>query len=129
MIDAVLGTALTQWIGSALVSLNLQQQRFEADFRFNLVRVRENCEQVALLRGEGAERQRLSERFGRVIDNWYAIMERTKRLTAFTSGYSQAAVVFPYVLAAPAYFADKIQLAGMFQTPSAFSRLHPPFSF
>jgi len=129
LIYAVLGTALTQWIGSPLVSLNFQQQRFEADFRFNLVRVRENSEQVALLRGEGAERQRLSERFGRVIDNWYAIMERTKRLTAFTSGYSQAAVVFPYVLVAPAYFADKIQLGGMMQTASAFSSVQQALSF
>ena len=121
LIYAVLGTALTQWIGSPLVDLNFQQQRYEADFRFNLVRVRENSEQIALLQGESAERQRLSERFGRVVDNWYAIMRRTKRLTAFTASYAQAAVVFPYILVAPAYFADKIQLGGMMQTASAFS--------
>src|SRR5713226_4257183 len=119
LIYAIFGTALTQWIGSPLVNLDFQQQRFEADFRFNLVRVRENSEQIALLQGESAERQRLSERFGRVVDNWYAIMQRTKRLTAFTASYSQAAVIFPYVLVAPAYFADKIQLGGMMQTASA----------
>jgi putative ATP-binding cassette transporter len=87
LIYAIFGTALTQWIGSSLVNLNFQQQRFEADFRFNLVRVRENSEQIALLRGEGAERGRLSERFGRVVGNWYQIMSRTKRLTAFTASY------------------------------------------
>src|SRR5260370_1150291 len=76
LIYAVFGTALTQWIGSPLVNLDFQQQRFEADFRFNLVRVRENSEQIALLRGEGAERERLSERFGRVVCNWHAIMSR-----------------------------------------------------
>src|SRR6202022_972834 len=121
LIYAIFGTALTHWIGSPLVGLNFQQQRFEADFRFNLVRVRENSEQIALLQGESAERERLSDRFGRVVNNWYAIMTRTKRLTAFTASYSQAAVIFPYVLVAPAYFADKIQLGGMMQTASAFS--------
>jgi putative ATP-binding cassette transporter len=130
LIYAILGTALTQWIGSPLVNLDFQQQRFEADFRFNLVRVRENSEQIALLRGESAERQRLSERFGRVVQNWYAIMSRTKRLTAFTSSYAQASVVFPYVLVAPAYFfADKIQLGGMMQTGSAFSSVQSALSF
>ncbi len=129
LIYAIFGTALTQWIGSPLVNLDFRQQRFEADFRFNLVRVRENSEQIALLQGESAERQRLSERFGRVVDNWYAIMRRTKRLTAFTSSYSQAAVIFPYVLVAPAYFADKIQLGGMMQTASAFSSVQQALSF
>jgi putative ATP-binding cassette transporter len=129
LIYAIFGTALTQWIGSPLVNLNFQQQRYEADFRFNLVRVRENSEQIALLQGEGAERGRLSERFGRVVDNWYAIMQRTKRVTAFTSSYSQAAVVFPYILVAPAYFADKIQLGGMMQTASAFSSVQGSLSF
>jgi putative ATP-binding cassette transporter len=129
LIYAVFGTALTQWIGSPLVNLSFEQQRFEADFRFNLVRVRENSEQIALLRGEGAERQRLSERFGRVIDNWYSIMSRTKRLTAFTASYSQAAVIFPYILVAPAYFGNKIQLGGMMQTASAFSSVQQSLSF
>jgi putative ATP-binding cassette transporter len=129
LIYAIFGTALTQWIGSPLVNLDFRQQRFEADFRFNLVRVRENSEQIALLQGESAERQRLSERFGHVVDNWYAIMSRTKRLTAFTASYSQAAVIFPYILVAPAYFANKIQLGGMMQTASAFSSVQRALSF
>ena len=129
LIYAILGTALTQWIGSPLVNLDFQQQRFEADFRFNLVRVRENSEQIALLQGESAERQRLAERFGRVIENWYGIMSRTKRLTAFTASYSQAAVIFPYILVAPAYFANKIQLGGLQQTASAFGSVQTALSF
>ena len=129
LIYAIFGTALTHWIGSPLVFLDFQQQRFEADFRFNLVRVRENSEQIALLRGENAEQQRLSERFGRVVQNWYGIMSRTKRLTAFTASYAQAAVVFPYILVAPAYFAGKIQLGGMMQTASAFSSVQTSLSF
>jgi len=129
LIYAVFGTALTHWIGSPLVMLDFQQQRFEADFRFNLVRVRENSEQIALLSGESAEQARLLDRFGRVVRNWYEIMTRTKRLTAFTASYAQAAVVFPYVLVAPAYFADKIQLGGMMQTASAFSSVQNSLSF
>lgn len=129
LIYAMFGTALTQWIGSPLVNLDFHQQRLEADFRFNLVRVRENSEQIALLQGESAERQRLSERFGLIVNNWYAIMSRTKRLTAFTRSYSQAAVIFPYVLVAPSYFADKIQLGGMMQTASAFDSVQNALSF
>jgi len=129
LIYSIFGTMLTHWIGSPLVLLDFQQQRFEADFRFNLVRVRENSEQIALLQGESAERERLSERFARIVQNWYEIMSRTKRLTAFTSSYAQAAVVFPYVLVAPAYFADKIQLGGMTQTASAFSSVQQSLSF
>lgn len=129
LIYAIFGTALTHWIGAPLVNLNFEQQRYEADFRFNLVRVRENSEQIALLRGEGAERARLLDRFGFVIANWYGIMSRTKRLTAFTASYQQAAVIFPYVLVAPAFFAKKIQLGDMMQTASAFSSVQGALSF
>lgn len=129
LIYAIFGTALTHWIGAPLVNLNFEQQRYEADFRFNLVRVRENSEQIALLKGEGAERSRLLGRFGFVIGNWYAIMSRTKRLTMFTASYQQAAVIFPYVLVAPAFFAKKIQLGDMMQTASAFSSVQGALSF
>ncbi|MEY9357687.1 putative ATP-binding cassette transporter [Bradyrhizobium yuanmingense] len=129
LVYAIFGTALTHWIGSPLVNLNFEQQRYEADFRFNLVRVRENSEQIALLKGEGAERERLLLRYGYVVGNWYAIMSRTKRLTAFTASYSQAAVIFPFILTAPAYFAGKIQLGGMVQTGSAFGSVQKALSF
>jgi len=128
VIYAVLGTALTQWIGSPLVQLDFRQQQFEADFRFNLVRARENSEQIALLQGERAERGRLWERFRHVIENWYGIMSRTKRLTAFTSSYSQAAVIFPYILVAPAYFEKKVLLGGLTQTASAFGSVQTALS-
>jgi putative ATP-binding cassette transporter len=129
LIYAIFGTALTQWIGSPLVNLDFQQQRLEADFRFSLVRVRENSEQIALLRGEPAERQRLSQRFSRVVANWYHIMSRTKRLTAFTQSFGQAAVIFPVILAAPAYFADKIQLGALQQTMEAFGNVQQALSY
>jgi putative ATP-binding cassette transporter len=129
LIYALLGTVLTHLIGWPLVELNFQQQRYEADFRFNLVRARENAEQIALLHGEPVERTRLLSRFGLVVQNWLSIMQRTKKLTAFTATYSQASVIFPYVLIAPAYFAEKVQLGGMMQTLSAFSSVQDSLSF
>jgi putative ATP-binding cassette transporter len=129
LIYAAFGTVLTHLIGWPLVGLNFQQQQFEADFRFNLVRARENAEQIALLSGETVERSRLSQRFQRVVENWLGIMQRTKKLTAFTASYSQASVIFPYILVAPAYFADKVQLGGLMQTASAFSSVQDALSF
>jgi putative ATP-binding cassette transporter len=126
---ALLGTALTHWIGRPLISLYFEKQRYEADFRFNLIRVRENSEQIALLKGETAEQGHLLQRFGHVIGNWYAIMSRTKRLTAFTASYGQAATIFPYVVVAPAYFAKSIQLGDMMQTGSAFASVQEALSF
>jgi vitamin B12/bleomycin/antimicrobial peptide transport system ATP-binding/permease protein len=129
LIYSVFGTLLTQWIGAPLVNLDYEQQRREADFRFNLVRVRENAEQIALLEGERAERTRLLDRFGSVISNWYAIMSRTKRLTAFTQSYSQAAVIIPLVMIAPAFFAGKILLGTMVQAAEAFGSVQKALSF
>ncbi|MFL4967674.1 MAG: ABC transporter ATP-binding protein/permease [Xanthobacteraceae bacterium] len=129
MIYAAVGTLLTHLIGRALIALNFNQQRFEADFRFNLVRVRENSEQIALLRGETAERDRLMDRFGAIMTNWLAIMSRTKQLTFFTAGYNQASVVFPYVVVSPAYFAGHIQLGVLTQTASAFNSVQTSLSF
>jgi len=129
LVYAALGTFFTHWIGKPLVLLNFTKQRLEADFRFNLVRVRENSEQIALLRGDTAEQQHLRERFGRVVGNWLQIMTRTKRLTGFTASYNQAATVFPFILVAPAYFAEKVQLGGMMQTASAFGSVQSALSF
>jgi vitamin B12/bleomycin/antimicrobial peptide transport system ATP-binding/permease protein len=126
---AVVGTLLTHLVGWPLVSLNFRPQRFEADFRFNLVRVRENSEQIALLAGETAERERLLDRFGRIVANWMLIMTRTKRLTFLTAGYSQVSVVFPFVVISPAYFAGAVQLGGLMQTASAFNSVQTALSF
>jgi putative ATP-binding cassette transporter len=128
LIYAVIGTALTHLIGRALIALNFQQQRYEADFRYNLVRVRENSEQIALLTGESAERDRLLTRFGNVVANWMAIMSRQKKLTFFTAGYTQASVVFPFVMVSPAYFAGAIQLGGLMQTANAFGQVQGALS-
>jgi putative ATP-binding cassette transporter len=129
LIYAIGGTALTHLIGKPLIKLDFHQQRFEADFRFNLVRARENSEQIALLKGGDAEHVRLSERLGAIIRNWYAIMIRTQKITAVTQSYAQAVQIFPYVLVAPAYFAKKTQLGGLMQAASAFLSVQGALSF
>jgi putative ATP-binding cassette transporter len=128
LIYAIIGTALTHLIGRALIALNFQQQRYEADFRFNLMRVRENSEQIALLDGERAERDGLLLRFGNVVANWYVIMTRQKKLTFFTAGYAQASVVFPFIMVSPAYFGGLIQLGGLMQTANAFGQVQSALS-
>jgi putative ATP-binding cassette transporter len=129
LIYAILGTALTHLIGWPLVTLNFNQQRYEADFRFNLVRVRENSEQIALLAGETAETDRLLTRFGRVVANWHLIMSRQKRLTFFTTAYTRFAIVFPFIVVSPAYFAGLMQLGGLVQIAGAFNSVETALSF
>ncbi len=129
LLYAVAGTALAHLVGRPLIALNFQQQRYEADFRFSLVRVRENAEQIALLEGEAAERDQLLDRFGRLAANWMAIMTRTKKLTFLTAGYGQIASVFPIVVISPAYFAGLVQLGGLTQTASAFGSVQGALSF
>ena len=129
LIYAVIGTTLTHLIGWRLIPLNFQQQRFEADFRFNLVRSRENAEQIAALGGESAERERHLNRFGNVVANWLALMQRQKQLTFFTQSYSQASVIFPYIVVSPAYFSGAMQLGGLMQTASAFNSVQGALSY
>ncbi len=129
LIYAVIGTVLTHLIGWRLIPLNFQQQHFEADFRFNLVRTRENAEQIAALGGEAAERERHLYRFGFVVANWLALMQRQKQLTFFTQSYSQASVIFPYIVVSPAYFSGAMQLGGLMQTASAFNSVQNALSY
>jgi vitamin B12/bleomycin/antimicrobial peptide transport system ATP-binding/permease protein len=129
LLYAVLGTWLAHLIGRPLVPLNFNQQRREADFRYALVRLRENAEGVALYGGEADERRGLLARFHALMENWWGIMVATKRLTFFTAGYTQVAVVFPFVVASPTFFAGRIQLGGLIQTASAFGQVQSALSW
>ncbi|MFN3075548.1 MAG: ABC transporter ATP-binding protein/permease [Alphaproteobacteria bacterium] len=129
LLYAILGSFVVDRIGRPLVAMSFNQQRFEADFRFSLVRLRENAEGVALYGGEQDETGRLTSRFGQVVENWWRIMRATKRLTFFTAGYSQIAIIFPYVVAAPRFFAGAITLGGLMQTASAFGQVRSALSW
>ncbi|KAF0862899.1 ABC transporter ATP-binding protein/permease [Pseudomonas sp. LD120] len=129
LIYAAIGSWLTHLIGRRLIGLNNRQQRFEADLRFSMVRVRENAESIALYDGERSENQRLSSRFSNVWHNFWDIMKVSKRLTFFTAGYGQIAIIFPFIVAAPRYFSGKIELGELMQINSAFGNVQENFSW
>ena len=123
LIYSVVGTWLTHLIGRPLIKLDFNQERYEADFRYTLARLREYAEQVALLNGEKAERQHIARRFQSVVTNYYQLIWQNLKLNTFVSSYFQASVVFPYIIMAPAYFAGKINLGQLTQTAGAFGRV------
>jgi putative ATP-binding cassette transporter len=129
VVYAIAGSFLTHRIGRPLVRLHASQQRREADFRFGLVRLRETAEEVALYRGEPLEQRGLGARFAAIVDNWWELLRAQKRLTWFTTGYGQAANVFPILVAAPRYFAGAIQLGELMQIASAFGRVQDALSW
>jgi len=129
LLYSVIGTWLAHLIGRPLIRLNFLQQRVEADFRYGLVRVRDNVEGVALYGGEADERRALAARFRALIDNWWNIMVATKRLTFYTAGFSQVATVFPIAVAAPGYFSGRITFGDLQQTGFAFSEVQGALSW
>ena len=126
---AVIGTWLTHLVGRPLALLNFKQQRVEADFRYALMRIRENMESIALYRGEREEGVTLYDRFAAVIGNWRQIMSRTKMLNSLVVGYNQIAIIFPIVVAAPRYFSGSMQLGGLMQTVGAFGSVQSSLSW
>ena len=129
LIYAIAGSLLTHVIGRRLIPLEFTKQRVEADFRFGLVRMRENSEGVALYRGEGEELGGLRQRFGAVIGNWWQLMRKRKQVNWFASFYDQAAIIFPYLVVAPRFFAGTIPLGVIFQTASAFRNVQDALSW
>jgi putative ATP-binding cassette transporter len=129
LIYAILGTWLTHLVGRKLVPLNFVKQRVEADFRFALVRARENTEGIALYGGEEEETRTLLNRFAALAANWRQLMTRYKYLIALTAGYGQVADVFPYVIASPPYFAGLVQLGTLTQTANAFGQVQGAMSW
>lgn len=129
LLYAIAGTWLTHLIGQPLIGMNFARQRVEADFRFALVRLRENSEGVALYRGEAGELAGFKARFADVIAKWWAIMEKQKQVTWFTAFYAQLAIIFPFVVSAPRYFSGAAPLGSIFQTASAFGQVQGALSW
>lgn len=126
---ALAGSLLGHWIGRPMAQLNFAQQRYEADFRHHLIRVREYSEAIALERGHTVEREALQQRFARVYDNFLRLLRVQKRYTWFNSGYGQAAMVFPILVASPRYFSGAIQLGELMQISSAFGQVQESLSW
>lgn len=129
LVYAIIGTWLVNVIGRPLIGLNFQQQQYEANFRYSLVRLRENAEGVALYGGEAQEARTFSLRFTDVVRNWWGIMRRQKMINWFGAGYGQIAIIFPFLVAAPRYFASGGQLGAMMQTASAFGQVQGALSW
>ncbi|MBV1700924.1 MAG: ABC transporter ATP-binding protein/permease [Hyphomicrobiales bacterium] len=129
LIYAGLGTSIAHFIGRSLVKLAFLQQRFEASFRFGLARMREYSEQIALLGGEANEHAAAMGRFDHIYKNYLKIIGRRKKLQAFTAFYDQFSQFVPYIVAAPFYFAGKIQLGTMTQTARAFGSVQQSLNF
>jgi putative ATP-binding cassette transporter len=126
---ALVGSTATYLIGRPLVRVNFQLERYNADFRYRMVRIRENAESIALYRGEPDEERRLRSAFARIFETWWSLMTYNKRLAWLTSFYGQAASIFPIIVAAPQYFAGKIQLGVLTQTADAFGQVQGALSW
>jgi putative ATP-binding cassette transporter len=129
IVYSLIGTYLTHAIGWKLIPLSFQQQQVDADFRFNLIRVRENTEQIALYGGEAEETVGLKQRFHAIYLNWWMIMKRTKALNFFTIGFSQVAIIFPILIAAPGYFTGLFTLGLLIQINNIFGNVQGSFSW
>lgn len=129
VIYAFVGSFLTHIIGKPLVKLNFEQQKYEAYFRFGLIRVREQSEGIALYKGEQSESKSLTKEFQNIISNWWNIMKCQKRLAWFTSGYAQLAIIFPFIVASPRYFSGAIALGGLMQIASSFGKVQDSLSW
>jgi putative ATP-binding cassette transporter len=126
---SIAGTVITHFIGRPLIGLNFRQQRFEADFRHHLVRVREYSEAIALDHGEKVEREQLDLRFGDVLRNYLQLIKQQKNLVTFTSFFGQAAVIFPFLVAGQQYFGGAFQLGHLMQIGSAFGKVQESLSW
>ncbi|HDJ1441177.1 TPA: ABC transporter ATP-binding protein/permease [Serratia rubidaea] len=129
LLYALLGSLIIGWVGKPLVRLGFDQERYEANFRFGLIRIRENHDAIALYQGEKQEEQQLGERFATIRNNWWSIMRITRRLNIASNFYGQFAIIFPLLVAAPRYFSGAIQMGGLMQIASAFSQVQGALSW
>ncbi len=129
LVYAAIGTLIAHWIGWRLIPLNFNQQRYESDFRFAIVRAADHSEPVALMKGEPVEREELHKRFGNLVRNWTALVARQTRLVGFVGGYAQASSVVPVLIVSPAYLVGAIPLGTLMQAALAFQRVEGAFAF
>lgn len=129
LVYAGIGTLVAHWIGWRLIPLNFNQQRYESDFRFAIVRAADHSEPVALMRGEGVERNELGKRFGNLVRNWLLLVRYQTRLTGFVAGYGNISTVFPILVVSPAYLTGAITLGTLMQAHLAIQRVEGAFAF
>ncbi|MDB5990723.1 MAG: transporter family protein 67 [Herbaspirillum sp.] len=124
-----IATVLAIWLGRPLIRLSFLTEKFNANFRYALIRLREYSESIAFFKGEAVERNGLGQRFMRVIGNSWDILYRTLKFSGFNLVISQASVVFPFIVQAPRLFSKQITLGDMMQTSQAFGQVEGALSF
>lgn len=129
MLYAAAGTLIAHLIGWRLIPLNFNQQRFESDFRFAIVRAADHSEPIALMQGEPVERAELHHRFSNLVVNWTRLVATQTRLVGFIGGYAQASTVVPILIVSPAYLAGAIPLGSLMQAALAFTKVEGAFAF
>jgi putative ATP-binding cassette transporter len=129
LLYSVIGTWVTYKVGNKLVGLNFTQQRYEADFRFSMMRMRENAESIAFYSGEQQESKVFKGRFRILLDNFWKIIQKQKQLVWINSAYSQVAIIFPFVVTIPRYLSKQITLGGLMQISTAFGRVQESLSY
>lgn len=129
LLYSVIGTYITHIVGRKLVKINFIQQKYEADFRFSMIRLRESAESVAFYRGEAQEGSVFKQRFKMLLDNFWKLVNKQKQLVFLNSGYSQIAIIFPFVVAMNRYLTKEVTLGGLMQVASAFGRVQDPLSY
>lgn len=129
LLYSVIGTYITHIVGRKLVKINFIQQKYEADFRFSMIRLRESAESVAFYRGEAQEGSVFKQRFKMLLDNFWKLVNKQKQLVFLNSGYSQIAIIFPFVVAMNRYLTKEVTLGGLIQVASAFGRVQDSLSY
>lgn len=129
LLYSVIGTYITHIVGRKLVKINFIQQKYEADFRFSMIRLRESAESVAFYRGEAQEGSVFKQRFKMLLDNFWKLVNKQKQLVFLNSGYSQIAIIFPFVVAMNRYLTKEVTLGGLMQVTSAFGRVQDSLSY
>jgi ABC-type uncharacterized transport system fused permease/ATPase subunit len=120
---ATLGTFATICVGRILIRLNYESLAKEADFRFSLVRVRENAESIAFYAGEAVEERETFRRFAYVIKNMTQINFAQMKLDFVTTGYNYVTWILPIIVVAPEYFAGNVELGVISQASAAFGHI------
>jgi len=129
LIYAVLGTGVAFWLGRALPRLNFRQQRREADFRFALMRLRENADPVAQYRGEARENARFNQRLDAALENFWALVKKQKLVMGYSTFYLRSATVIPMFIMAPQFFAGAFPLGRLTQISAAFGEVHAAIAY
>ncbi|KAK9266559.1 hypothetical protein L1049_021492 [Liquidambar formosana] len=128
LVYSIGGTAISVFLGRGLVTLNFLQEKKEADFRYGLVRVRENAESIAFYGGEENEMQLLLQRFRSAFENLTQLLISSRNLEFFTNGYRYLIQIVPAAVVAPMYFSGKIEFGVINQSVSAFNHILGDFS-